>query len=55
MLHRKIEEKIIEYLNSNSNKIMIIDGDRQIGKSYIIRYIAQDVLKTKFLNYIELN
>ena len=39
MLHRKIEEKIIEYLNSNSNKIMIIDGARQNGKSYIIRYI----------------
>ncbi len=55
MLHRKIEEKIIEYLNSNSNKIMIIDGARQIGKSYIIRYIAKEVLKTKFPNYIELN
>ncbi len=30
MLKRKIEKTIINYLNSNSNKIMIIDGARQI-------------------------
>ena len=30
MLKRKIEKAIINYLNSNSNKIMIIDGARQI-------------------------
>ena len=40
MLKRKIEKTIINYLNSNSNKIMIIDGARQIGKSFIIRYVA---------------
>ena len=55
MLHRKIEEKIINYLHSDSNKIMIIDGARQIGKSYIIRYVASELLKDKYPNYIEIN
>lgn len=51
MLFRKIEKYIEEYFNSNSNKILIIDGARQIGKSYIIRHTA----KRHFGNYIELN
>lgn len=55
MLYRKIQEKIKNYLLSNSNKIMIIDGARQIGKSFIIRYVASNLLKDKFNNYIELN
>ncbi len=55
MLYRKIQEKIKTYLLSNSNKIMIIDGARQIGKSFIIRYIGSQLLKEKFCNYIELN
>ena len=55
MLKRKISKTIIDYLNSNSNKIMIIDGARQIGKSYIIRYIATEVLNNVYTNYIELN
>ena len=55
MLHRKIEEKIINYLQDGSNKIMIIDGARQIGKSYIIRYVGSELLKDKYTNYIEIN
>lgn len=55
MLKRKIEKTIINYLNSNSNKIMIIDGAKQIGKSFIIRYVATEILKSKFTNYIEIN
>ncbi len=55
MLRRKIESTIISYLKSDSNKIMIIDGARQIGKSYIIRYIGTEVLKDRFPNYIEVN
>ena len=55
MLHRKIEEKIIKYLQDGSNKIMIIDGARQIGKSYIIRYVGSELLKDKYTNYIEIN
>ncbi len=55
MLYRKIEQRIVEYLESNSNKIMIIEGARQIGKSYIIRYVGSELLKDKFQNYIEIN
>jgi predicted AAA+ superfamily ATPase len=39
-------------LTSNSNKILVIDGARQIGKSYIIRKVGEDLFKE---NYIEIN
>lgn len=55
MLHRKIEKTIVDYLQNGSNKIMVIDGARQIGKSYIIRYVGSELLKDKFTNYIEIN
>ncbi len=55
MLKRKIEQTIVNYLKNGSNKIMIIDGARQIGKSYIIRYIGKELLKDIFTNYIEIN
>lgn len=51
MLFRKIEKVIENHLKSNSNKILIIDGARQIGKSYIIRHVGQKLYK----NYIEIN
>lgn len=51
MLYRKIEEKIENYLKSNSNKVLIVDGARQIGKTFIIR----DASKKMFSNYIEIN
>ena len=51
MLKRKIEKDINEYFNSKRDKILIIDGARQVGKTYIIRNLAQQ----KFPNYIEIN
>lgn len=51
MLYRKIQKTIEQHFKSNSNKIMIIDGARQIGKSYIIRYVG----KKMYENYIEIN
>lgn len=51
MLYRKISRRIEEYLSSNSDRLLLIDGARQIGKSYIIRWIGQKM----FPNYIELN
>lgn len=51
MLSRKIEKTIEAHLKSDSNKIMIINGARQVGKSYIIRYVGQKL----FPNYIEIN
>ena len=37
MLYRKIQPFIESYLKSDSNKVLIIDGARQIGKTFIIR------------------
>ena len=37
MLFRKIQKYIEDYMKSDTNKILIIDGARQIGKTYIIR------------------
>ena len=51
MLYRKIESYIENYLKSDSNKILIIDGARQIGKTYIIRHVG----KKLFTNFVEIN
>jgi len=51
MLKRKIQKAVREYLTSDSNKILVIDGARQIGKSYIIRHEGSSM----FPNYIELD
>lgn len=51
MLFRKIEKYIVNHLQSGSDKILIIDGARQVGKSYIIREVG----KKMFPNYIEVN
>ena len=51
MLYRKIQPYIENHLLSDSNKILIIDGARQIGKTYIIRHTG----KKLFENYIEIN
>lgn len=50
MLYRKIEGVLEEEL-LNSNKIPMIEGARQIGKTYIIRYVGQKLFK----NFIEIN
>lgn len=50
MLYRKIEDVLEEEL-LNSNKIPMIEGARQIGKTYIIRYVGQKLFK----NFIEIN
>ena len=51
MLYRKIEALIEEHLKSDSKKILLIDGARQVGKTYIIRHVGQKL----FENYIEIN
>lgn len=51
MLYRKIESLIEEHLKSDSKKILLIDGARQIGKTYIINHVG----KKLFENYIEIN
>ena len=51
MLYRKIERTIEQHLKSGSNKILLVDGARQIGKTYIIRHVGNKL----FENYIEIN
>ncbi len=51
MLKRKIQQEIIDYLVNGSEKILILDGARQIGKSFIIRHEGQK----RFENYIEID
>lgn len=51
MLFRKIAAVIEQHLLSDSDKIMLIDGARQIGKTYIIRHVG----KKYFENFIEIN
>ncbi len=51
MLKRKISSKIEDYLKSHNRKVLVIDGARQIGKSFIIR----DVGSRLFPNFIEIN
>ena len=51
MLYRKISGRLKEYFSSGSDRLLVIDGARQTGKSYIIREIGTAM----FPNYIELN
>lgn len=51
MLYRKCERQIEQYLLSDSNKILLVDGARQIGKTYIIRHVG----KRLFKNFVEIN
>ena len=36
MLKRRIAERIKMHLASNSNKILIVDGARQVGKTWLV-------------------
>lgn len=51
MLYRKIESLIEEHLRSDSKKILLIDGARQVGKTYIIRHVGRKL----FENFIEVD
>ena len=51
MLFRKIKSVIENHLKSNSDKILLVDGARQVGKTFIIRNVAQEI----FPNFIEIN
>ena len=51
MLFRKYEKRIEEFFRKEPNKILLVNGARQIGKSYLIRYVG----KRMFKNYIEIN
>lgn len=51
VLYRKIESVIEEHFKSQSKKVLLIDGARQVGKTTIIRYVGQKL----FEYFIEIN
>lgn len=51
MLYRKIGKYIENHLKSNTDKILVLEGARQIGKSYIIREIG----KRLYPHFVEVN
>ena len=40
MLYRKIASVIENHLSLKTNKILLIDGARQVGKTFIIRHVG---------------
>ena len=51
MLRRKIEKDIKDYLSTPQDRILVVQGARQVGKSFIIREIGKQL----FTNFIEVN
>jgi len=51
MLYRKITSYIEDHLKSDTDKILILEGARQIGKSFSIREAGTRLYK----NYVEIN
>lgn len=51
MLQRKFATELSRFLQDEPDKIMLVNGARQIGKSYLIRYVSQQL----FAHYIEIN
>ena len=51
MLYRKITSYIEDYLKSDNDKILILEGARQIGKSFSIREVGTRL----YPNFVEIN
>jgi len=51
MLYRKFAKRIEDFLAHEPKKILLVNGARQIGKSFLIRYVG----KRMFRNYVEIN
>ena len=51
MLFRKAEKPIQEFLEKRSDKVLIVSGARQVGKSFLIRHVGKKLFK----NFIEIN
>lgn len=51
MLERKFAAYLHSFLESKTDKIMLLNGARQIGKSYIIRHVGSSM----FANFVEID
>ena len=45
MLFRKLTKTLEEFLVSHPDKILLINGARQVGKSYLVRYVCKKLFK----------
>ena len=51
MLERKFTQYLEHFLTDEPNKILLVNGARQIGKSYTVRYVG----KRLFRHFVEIN
>lgn len=51
MLERKFTSYLTKFLTEERNKILLVNGARQIGKSYLIRYVGRKL----FSHFVEIN
>lgn len=51
MLERKFTTFLEEFLTNETDKILLVNGARQIGKSYLVRYVG----KRLFKHFVEIN
>ena len=51
MLERKFTSQLESFLLKEESKILLINGARQVGKSYLVRHVG----KKLFNNFIEIN
>ena len=51
MLKRKAYEKLLEWKNSADKKSLMINGARQVGKTYLVREFG----KKEYSSFIEVN
>lgn len=51
MFFRKIQKHLERYFTEGSDRVLVLSGARQVGKTYIIRHLGQQ----QFANYIEIN
>ncbi|MCR4616737.1 MAG: AAA family ATPase, partial [Lachnospiraceae bacterium] len=51
MLERKFVKYLEAFLSNKQNNILLVNGAKQIGKSYLIRYVG----KKHFKHFVEIN
>ena len=51
MLERKFTQYLEHFLNEEPNKILLVNGARQIGKSYLVRHVGSRL----FTHFVEIN
>ena len=49
-MKRKVTEQLIEWKNSKTRKPLILNGARQVGKTFIVRELGKT-----YKNFIEIN